>query len=512
MVDISYLIAAVHTGFGCILIAASVLGGLSLDPAFWFYSIHGILFVVFGGLEIHGLRRGSDTLVKMRKYSRWCIVSTVLSLAFAIAVALLSFFKAIGNTNHCDERLWECCILIPAITLASFTSSILGVRFFAPAGSLTESILTIGADERQGLLNTPSSPGATHMLPTSNSIDIMEAVNLTPPTGSPVGSPPPALPDEPQYIAQIKFNRKPERGVQYMIESGLTTGNPRDIAEFLYHADNLNFEKLGDYLSRPDNTEILRCYADLFSFFDMDFDVAIREFLSKFRLPGEAQKIDRIMEQFAQRYSTCNPAIFPSPDPAYVLAFSIIMLNTDAHNPSIKRRMTVQEFISNNRGISNGQDLPREFLEKLYNNITSKEIKFLASGFFSRTVKSGWLKKQGKNNRWQRRLFVVSNNFLVYFNSPEDKDPRSLVPLEGVSVERSQTDLNAFVVFDPSTPFLKSVKIVPGSSPAEGKHEKFLLQAENPQEAELWVDTIRSNTISNPALQLINMKRGKMEK
>lgn len=35
------------------------------------------------------------------------------------------------------------------------------------------------------------------------------------------------------------------------------------------------------------------------------------------------------------------------------------MLNTDLHNPSIKKKMTVEEFIKNQRGINNGKDLPR---------------------------------------------------------------------------------------------------------------------------------------------------------
>lgn len=35
-----------------------------------------------------------------------------------------------------------------------------------------------------------------------------------------------------------------------------------------------------------------------------------RQFLWSFRLPGEAQKIDRMMECFAQRYCQLNPNIF----------------------------------------------------------------------------------------------------------------------------------------------------------------------------------------------------------
>ena len=53
---------------------------------------------------------------------------------------------------------------------------------------------------------------------------------------------------------------------------------------------------------------------------------------------GEAQKIDRIMEKFAARYCKCNPKAFISADTAYVLAYSVIMLNTDAHNAMVKKR------------------------------------------------------------------------------------------------------------------------------------------------------------------------------
>lgn len=37
-----------------------------------------------------------------------------------------------------------------------------------------------------------------------------------------------------------------------------------------------------------------------------------RQFLWSFRLPGEAQKIDRMMEAFAQRYCHCNNGVFQS--------------------------------------------------------------------------------------------------------------------------------------------------------------------------------------------------------
>jgi Sec7-like guanine-nucleotide exchange factor len=47
-------------------------------------------------------------------------------------------------------------------------------------------------------------------------------------------------------------------------------------------------------------------YVDLLDFTDKDLISALRQFLEGFRLPGEAQKIDRLMEKFASRYCECN--------------------------------------------------------------------------------------------------------------------------------------------------------------------------------------------------------------
>lgn len=65
----------------------------------------------------------------------------------------------------------------------------------------------------------------------------------------------------------------------------------------------------------------------------------LKHHLQGFRLPGEAQKIDRLMEKFAERFVSCNPGSFKSADVAYVLAYSVIMLNTDAHNPQVRNEL-----------------------------------------------------------------------------------------------------------------------------------------------------------------------------
>ena len=61
---------------------------------------------------------------------------------------------------------------------------------------------------------------------------------------------------------------------------------------------------------------------------------------------GEAQKIDRIMEKFAERYCRDNQGIFSSADGPYLLAFALIMLNTDAHNPRADKKLSCEDFVT----------------------------------------------------------------------------------------------------------------------------------------------------------------------
>ena len=106
-------------------------------------------------------------------------------------------------------------------------------------------------------------------------------------------------------------------------------------------------------------------YVDQLEFSGLKFDDAIRLFLSGFRLPGESQKVDRVMEKFAERYTLQNEDVFPSADTAFILSFAVIMLQTDLHNPNIKpeKKMTAHSFVKMNKGIAvDGGDLDKQFL------------------------------------------------------------------------------------------------------------------------------------------------------
>lgn len=199
-----------------------------------------------------------------------------------------------------------------------------------------------------------------------------------------------ADPDDPSHFELLKqhkklfnegvrqFNAKGKKGIKFFLQHGfLEDSQPKTIAKFLLTTEELDKAEIGEYLGEGDDEHIaiMHAFVDEMDFTNMGFVDALRQYLQLFRLPGEAQKIDRYMLKFAERYVVGNPGIFANADTAYVLAYSVIMLNTDQHSPQIKLRMTVELFIANNTGIDDGQNLDPEFLSDIYEIIRTDEIK-----------------------------------------------------------------------------------------------------------------------------------------
>ena len=175
-----------------------------------------------------------------------------------------------------------------------------------------------------------------------------------------------------------QFKKKPKKGIQYLQKQKMLGTSPQEVAQFLMTSQGLDKTSIGEYLGEADqfNLDVMYSYTEMLDFKDMKFDEGLRHFLSGFRLPGEAQKIDRFMLKYAERYCICNPDnAFANTDAAYVFAYSVIMLQTDAHNPQVKNKMTVEEFKKNNRGINDEKDLPEEFLTEIYQNVVKNEFK-----------------------------------------------------------------------------------------------------------------------------------------
>lgn len=121
------------------------------------------------------------------------------------------------------------------------------------------------------------------------------------------------------------FNYKTKKGISYLIEHGVLEKNSASsLAHFLLTTEGLDKKVIGEYLGEGElfNISVMHSFVDEMEFKGMRFVDAMRLFLQSFRLPGEAQKIDRFMLKFAERYVLNNPNSFTNADTAYVLSYS----------------------------------------------------------------------------------------------------------------------------------------------------------------------------------------------
>lgn len=237
-------------------------------------------------------------------------------------------------------------------------------------------------------------------------------------------------------LAVRAFNSEPSKSMSALQSLGLVANppTPESMAEFLRHTPGLDIRLVGEYLSkRKDfNGQVRKAFMDLFPFSGLGIVEALRTLLGTFRLPGEAQLIERLMESFAEGYYVKQPTVMStggdegeksssldplktprwvlreklvhedsadapaadtgggpidggcecnlrvrmsSSDTIFVLSYSIIMLNTDLHSAKVTKKMSVAEFIRNNRGIDGGKDMPEHFLTDIYEAILDEEIR-----------------------------------------------------------------------------------------------------------------------------------------
>jgi len=170
------------------------------------------------------------------------------------------------------------------------------------------------------------------------------------------------------------------------LQQAARSEDPTECANFLRKSaagGRLSPSAIGELLGshEADALAVMRAYVHGFDFASSHIDDALRSFLGGFKLPGEAQKIDRLMEAFAARFCACNHDAYPSADAAYILAFAIVMLNTDAHNPLTDDalKMSREDFIAMATAAEATTELDPEAVAAIYDRVVTNEIKMHAA-------------------------------------------------------------------------------------------------------------------------------------
>jgi len=229
------------------------------------------------------------------------------------------------------------------------------------------------------------------------------------------------------------FNTNPKRGIEYLAKKDFVEYSPAAVAKFLLGRKGLSKKMVGEYicdLQKPFNLAVLHSFVVDMDFSGLHLDIALRQLLAEVSIPGEAQKIEKLVEVFSKRYIECNQMFvssFKAPDTIFILSYAMVLLNTDLHNKSIKpeRKMKPEDFVRNLRGIDCGSDIDVDMVKGIYDRIKNCEFK-QGSDHVSQVTKVQETilgsKRPKLNASWRRLVCFCRVSEVADMNKKEKKD------------------------------------------------------------------------------------------
>lgn len=182
------------------------------------------------------------------------------------------------------------------------------------------------------------------------------------------------------------------------------------------------------------------------------------------------------------------------------------MLNTNLHNPSVKDKQTIDQFVKMCREPTK-MDLNEQMLKEFYNNIKKEPFKIpnddgndFTVTFFNPDIE-GWLYKQGgRYKTWKRRWFILKDGCLYYFEYTPEKEPRGIIPLEKVNVREveDKTKQFCFEIYSTTNDKIKSCKQDSEGKVIEGKHTVYRMSALSAENKNQWIKCIRDYINKKP--------------
>ena len=201
----------------------------------------------------------------------------------------------------------------------------------------------------------------------------------------------------------------------------------KEVALIIRYSKYVNIENLFQIMAEnnPFSNMILKEYSKTYNFKGYNIIKAMNLFMSTFKLMGESYNIYNFICAFSSRYYEENKEIFEknklnknnkkansicfnSEEEVTSLAYSIMILNTDLHNPNVLNKMTVEEFIKNNKSSGLFKEVPEEYFKKIYQELYENELK----------------KANQRNNDYSKDIEIYLNlqSLELYTNSNPEYD------------------------------------------------------------------------------------------
>ena len=96
----------------------------------------------------------------------------------------------------------------------------------------------------------------------------------------------------------------------------------------MFTTPSLDKTKIGEYIGENAdlNKAVMYHHIDSFDFRGVGYIESMKRMLATFRLPGEGQKVDRIMEKFGEKFCKDNTDTIGSAECVYILSYATMML------------------------------------------------------------------------------------------------------------------------------------------------------------------------------------------
>eukprot|EP01084_Bolivina_argentea_P286620 491705_1 len=190
---------------------------------------------------------------------------------------------------------------------------------------------------------------------------------------------------------QISQYNKLHTAIKYLLNHYPTenTNKIKKVASFLFFQPDLDINQVGEFISASgsrifsaqQHKQLLIEYMQLLDFTGESFDSSFRKFItsSGFRLPKYAQNIDRLMDAFAMSYTRDNSDIFTHSDHALILAYGVLMLNTELYSPKARcgmggGPMSKADFIRLVQSGDDGTQIDENIAGELFTSVRERPI------------------------------------------------------------------------------------------------------------------------------------------
>lgn len=223
-----------------------------------------------------------------------------------------------------------------------------------------------------------------------------------------------------------RFNVGKKNSLKVLIELGVVPNDtPEALSEFLRTDKRVTQGIIGEILGGDDefNLKVLADFMKNVGLKGRSILQALKHTLSLFELPGEGQKVERILESFSKEYAVENPEL--SEDAAYLLVFLLMMCHTSLYNPQVTEKMTLQKYLQIGKEIkNNGEPVSQELLTGYYNEIVAAPLAVHAlekrrqeiANAVSRSAKQ----KQDLFKLESEKMFETLNSKIQAGDSPAD--------------------------------------------------------------------------------------------